>query len=99
MPLRQHFGVHYFCYQFVSHDGDWFTLGNHPEWLCYSAEHAFYRHDPSLVCANRYVESAYLVRAHQHTLFQQTLIHHAVEKFEIDHCLMLIKPTSDGCEH
>jgi DNA-binding CsgD family transcriptional regulator len=98
-PLQTHFGIHYFCYQFVSDDGYWFTLGNHPEWLQYSAENAFYRHDPSLVCANRYSECAHLVSAHQHDSFQQTLIAHAVEKFEIDNGLMLIKPNLKGCAH
>lgn len=98
-PLQTHFGINYFCYQFVSDDGHWFTLGNHSEWLQYSAENEFYRYDPSLVCVNRYVESAHLVRTHQDDHFQQTLIADAVEKFEIDYGLMLIKPCLQGCEH
>lgn len=98
-PLQQHFGIHYFCYQHVSEEGHWFTFGNQPEWFLYSAENKFYQFNPSLVCSNRYIDSAYLIRSHQHDLFQRTLIVHAVEKFKIDHCLMLTKPSLGGCEY
>lgn len=98
-PLQEHFGISYFCYQFVSHEGHWFTLGNHPEWLLYSAKNEFYRVDPSLVCTNRYKAGSFFIQAHQHEEFQQSLVSHAVEKFKLDHGLMLVKPGLMGCEH
>lgn len=100
MPLIDHLGIHYFCYQYVSHMGMWFTLGNQPEWLLYSAEHQFYRYDPSLVKPKNYPHASICYpKNHQHNAFQETLIHQAAQYFDIHHCLAMIEPTANGCEY
>lgn len=99
-PLSQYFGINYFCYQFVSNEGRWFTLGTNPDWLLHSAEHEFYKVDPSLVRPNNYTSSNICFpKNHQHDLFQQTLINQAVDLFDIDHALALIEPNDQGCEY
>lgn len=98
-PLQQHIGASYFCYQFVSHEGNWFTLGNNPDWLQYCAENKFYKHDPSLVRPERYVSSVCLPANHQHQAFQETLVGKAITQFNINHALALIEPNSHGCEY
>ncbi|KTD64091.1 Bacterial regulatory protein, luxR family [Legionella spiritensis] len=99
-PLLQYFGIHYFCYQFVSNKGDWFTLGNNPNWLLHSAEHQFFQFDPSLVRPRHYnTSSLCFPQNHQNDLFQQTLIADAIEVFDIDHSLALIEPNARGCEY
>lgn len=98
-PLLQHFGITYFCYQFVSCHGDWFTLGNNPDWLLHSAEQQFFRYDPSLVRPDHYQNSSIsLPKNHPDTLFQQNMMTDAIEVFDIDHCLALIEPNALGCD-
>lgn len=99
-PLLQHFGINYFCYQFVSNKGDWFTLGNNPNWLLHSAEHQFFQFDPSLVRPHHYnTSSICFPQNHQNDLFQQTLMTDAIKVFDIDHALALIEPNASGCEY
>lgn len=98
-PLSRHFGINYFCYQFVSNEGLWFTLSNNPNWLLYSAEKQFYQYDPSLVQPNTYSSSVCFPKYHEHERFQETLISHAIERFDLDHCLAIIEPSMDGCEY
>ena len=90
-PLAQSFDINYFCYQSISDDNHWFTLGNHPDWLLYSAEHHFYRYDPSLVKPCQYSSGYCFPQYHQDKDFQRTLISHAQEKFNIHHPLVIIK--------
>lgn len=99
-PLQQYFGISYFCYQFVSNEGDWFTLGNHPDWLLYSAEHQFYQVDPSLIQPKHYhASSVCLPKYHQNDQFQETLVTDAIDLFDLDHPLALIEPNASGCEY
>ncbi len=99
-PLLQHFGINYFCYQFVSNEGDWFTVGNNPSWLLHSAEHQFYQFDPSLVRPTNYTTSTVCFpKNHQNDLFQQTLVSQSVDLFDIDHALAVIEPNPHGCEY
>lgn len=95
-----HYGINYFCYQFVSNEGHWFTLGNNPGWLLHSAEQRFYQCDPTLVHPNYYqASSTCFPQNHRNELFQQTLNSHAVYLFDIDHALALIEPHPLGCEY
>ncbi|MBX9702796.1 MAG: hypothetical protein K2X39_01455 [Silvanigrellaceae bacterium] len=99
-PLLQSFGISYFCYQFVSNEGDWFTLGNNPDWLLHCAENEFFRFDPSLVRPNYYNRSSICFpKYHQHELFQQTLNGQFIDLFGLDHTLAFIEPTASGCEY
>ena len=99
-PLLDHFGINYFCYQFVSNEGLWFTIGNHPAWLLHSAEHQFYQFDPSLVRPEYYPNaSVCMPKHHQNDAFQQTLVSQAIKTFDIDHCLAIIEPNPTGCEY
>ena len=99
-PLLQRFGISYFCYQFVSNDGHWFTLGNHADWLLHSANNQFYCYDPSLVQPD-YYHAAYacMPKYQKNDLLQETLVSHATRFFDIDHALALIQPTTTGCEY
>lgn len=98
--LFQHFGINYFCYQFVSNEGNWFTLSNNPDWLLYSAEHRFYQCDPSLVRPSNYINPTICFpKNHQNDLFQQTIVSQSVDLFDIDHALAVIEPNPDGCEY
>lgn len=99
-PLLQSFGISYFCYQFVSTEGDWFTLGNNPEWLLYSADNEFFQTDPSLVHPSCY-DRPYVCfpKYYSDERFQKTLVDHAIELFDIDHALAIIHPTKHGCEY
>lgn len=98
-PLQQHFGINYFCYQFVSHEGAWFTVSSCHEWILYSAENKFYLHDPSLVQPRYYTSSVCFPKNHQHDIFQETLIEHAIKRFNLDHCLAIIEPHVLGCDY
>lgn len=99
-PLFDHFGITYFCYQWVSNDGHWFTLGNNPDWLLYSGEHQFYQFDPSLIKPHHYQSSSICFpQHHKHDDFQQIMIAKAIHVFDLDHALAIIEPNSLGCEY
>lgn len=97
--LETHFGIHYFCYQKVTHSGEWHIASTNAEWLHYSAEQQFYRYDPSLIAPQYYQQGIVLPDMHQNSLFQETLMRHALEKFNFAHSLVLVEPVSDGCEY
>lgn len=99
-PLVLHYGINYFCYQFVSNEGNWFTVANNPDWLLHSAEHQFYQFDPSLIRPTNYTRSSLCFpKNHQDDMFQQTLCTHSIELFNLDHALALIEPNPQGCEY
>lgn len=97
-PLRQHFGIDYFCYQFVSNEGQWFTLGNQPAWLLHSAESRFYRCDPSLVNPEYSQAGVCFPEHHQNDDFQ-VMRETGASVFDLDHSLAIIEPNQYGCEY
>lgn len=98
-PLRLQFGITYFCYQHVSNDGAWTILGNNPDWLMHSAENKFYLIDPSLVNPQHYQSGVILADTHPHPEFQNTMNKHALDLFDLAHCLAIIEKTADGCDY
>lgn len=97
--LADIFGVNYFAYQRVTEDGHWSIMGNNPDWLIYSAEKGFYLHDPSLVNPKYYQSGLCLPKTHQHEAFQETLIDHAIDNFDIDHALAVVKRAPGYCDY
>lgn len=99
-PLLHNFGISYFCYQFVSNDGNWFTLGTNPDWLIHSATNKYFEADPSLARPS-YYSSPYICfpKYHENQRFQETLINQAIELFDLDHALAIVNPTDKGCEY
>lgn len=98
-PLAVHFGITYFCYQKVTHDGQWLITSNNAQWLHHSAEQGFYRVDPSLVNPTFYQKGYSLPETHQDSILQETLIKDARSLFDLCHSLAIIEPTTDGCEY
>ncbi|HEU5282005.1 MAG TPA: helix-turn-helix transcriptional regulator [Gammaproteobacteria bacterium] len=97
-PLHRHLGIDYFCYQFVSNEGRWFTLGNRPAWLLHSAESKFYQCDPSLANPH-YVEAGVCFPEHHQNGDFQVMREVAIATFDLDHALAIIEPNQHGCEY
>lgn len=98
-PLRQHFGITYFAYQRVTHQGEWMIVGNNPEWLTYSAGNQFYKHDPSLVNPTFYQSGYCFPAVHKDPDFQNTLARASVELFDLNHALAIVEKTVQGCDY
>ncbi len=97
-PLSR-LGIHYFCYQFVSTKGEWFTLGNQPDWLHYCAETETHKNDPSLLSVAKVKAGVFLPETHQNHEFRESLVTPAVEQFDIAQCLAIVKPVLEGVEY
>lgn len=98
-PLRQHFGINYFCYQHVSFEGAWSLIGNHPDWLMFSGENGFYQIDPSLVDPMLMQSGVCFPANHQHREFQDTLVKQASDRFDLNHALAIVEKTNFGCDY
>lgn len=96
--LEKQFGITYFATQKITFDGGWSIIGNHPEWLGYSADNQFYQYDPSLIDPNNYQTGISFCSAHDHEECQNTLMKTAVEIFNIDHCLAVIEKNETNCQ-
>lgn len=90
-------GIRYVCFQYVSNQGLWFTLGNDPEWLMYCAENKYYQHDPSLLSPSMVQSSIKLPKLYDNDAFQDTLVNNAECYFDINHPLAICEKTSKGC--
>ena len=97
-PLTR-LNIHYFCYQYVSNNGGWFTLGNNSDWLYYCADNETHQHDPSLIKPCKSASGCFLPSTHDNQVFREALAHPAVDQFNISHSLAITKPTKHGCEY
>lgn len=95
--LSENFGITYFTFQKVTHDGQWSLLTNSPEWHEYSADKKYYQHDPSLGPFQKYQSGVCLTSAHEHKDTAMVL-DDARNLFNLDHCLAIVTKNTTECE-
>lgn len=96
-PLKN-YGISYFSWQTVSNEGKWSIVGNRLDWLEYSAHNRFYMNDPSLIHPEFYSNSINYTATHKDENFQNTIIKEAMERFDLNHGLVMVEKNREGAE-
>ena len=95
--LTERFGISYFTFQKVTHDGQWSLLTNSPSWHEYSADNKYYLHDPTLGPHQKYRSGVCLTSAHEHEDTVMVLSD-VRDRFKLDHCLAIVTKKPEYCE-
>lgn len=97
-PLRDHFGVCYFTYHHIDHEGQYTVLVDRPDWAEYYVAEKFFANDPYLRHPSNYSPGISLIGHHGSEEYKEKILKAGAELFQMDHSAMLIQKDETGVE-
>lgn len=96
-PLKA-FGISYFTYHSLTHDGLWRPLVSRPDWAEHYTAQQIYQVDPFILNPRCYQSGSILWNQYIDEPFQKEVLKVAEERFNMSHSLCLIERHEKGCE-
>lgn len=97
-PLRDHFGIGYFTYHRIDHEGKYTVLVDRPDWAEYYVSSQIYLNDPYLRHPSVYQSGFDVVEGNGSEEYREMVLKAGKKVLNMDMGVLLIEKNADGVE-